>query len=101
RLRTVDALLAVGCVPARVRLVRRRLDGAAHDDHAAGHPGRDAWPGVVDQRTVRRIVERAGRVVCRLDGAPARAGACRRAGWLRPPGGRGGDGKKGAATSAP
>src|SRR5690606_19692808 len=101
RLRAVTGVLAVGLLPAAVGHVRRRVRGAALDHPAAGDPRRDARPGVVDQRAFRGVVQRAGGVLCRLDGAPAGPGAGRGAGRLRDHDRGRGHGLARAETAAP
>ncbi|QNM60969.1 hypothetical protein XHV734_2182 [Xanthomonas hortorum pv. vitians] len=75
RVRPVAAFLAVGGDSAGLRHVRRRLGGGASDHPAAGHARCDARPGIVDQRHIHRLVQRAGRVLRRGNGAPGRPGA--------------------------
>src|SRR5690606_6587536 len=100
-LRPVAALLAVGVLPAAVRRLRWRVGGAARYPHAAGHPRRHARAGGLDQRHFHRLVQRAGRVLRRLHGAPAGPGPGGGTRRLRHPGrGRHHRGKGAAAAAA-
>lgn len=77
RLRAVAPFLAFGGDPAGVRHVRRRLGGGAPDHPATGDTRCHAWARLFDQWHLHRLVQRAGRVLRRRDGAPGRPGAGR------------------------
>lgn len=75
RLRAVAPFLAVGGDPAAVRHVRWGVGGGAPDHSAAGYARCHTWARLFDQQHLHRLVQRAGRVLRRRDGAPGRPGA--------------------------